>query len=750
MASMTLEEALAAATVDDDLITPVNDVIMIDPETRTIIVPESERLFGVEEEQGVERKYFKCPRIVGNNIDLFANRIYISYIKVLDEKATISTDKKPELYWCYDVAVDETGNYITFSWELSGNVLNQRGLIGFAVIAKSMDGDVLKTRWKTTPAIGTVKMSIPDGSNEIINLFPDIISQLLNRMDAVEEIATEEAMKGYVAEYMEEHPVQLDPELKDNTKAAPAGVVGELKGDIAALNGITGSYHINLVRGYHNTYNGKVILGEDESVTAIRLTSGILTKSDLPVGTKIVCSGTVGVRIWYCKTDETYIGYSGFEGEITITNDYGETEYDHFYLDFRDSAGTALQSDTDKITIIPPENGLVQIVDELKENVKAMNNVVPLIDKRTWTIHKNNGKLYKKQDGTETQITGLSNDLFPFGSVYVPSGRQVYRREVTDMLFEKCTWLVYLNDNAKKFAFGTRDKNGDAHGCKCIFDADLKTLSLYNSDWNGNDALKATATFNFDIYANEKYSINMVKTGSEKIEITICCTSYPEKTVSISFTEPVASGGQTAKMRAWGGVAFESIDGTFYLLEMGQKADVDEIFDILIIGDSFVDAGTYNILSQDGFAYLCRKELGKKCFASGHGGSTSSHVVSRLESDASVGKYKYAFIHIGSNDSISTESNAFDNYKSNILTIIEFVKARGAEPILTTIPIRADVDNSTFASYARTWIPTLGYKYVDEYKIVRNGNILPDGIHANANGNKCIFSELKALIPECF
>lgn len=39
---MTVEEALAASVVE-----PVNDIFEIDPETRTITVPVSEKLFGV-------------------------------------------------------------------------------------------------------------------------------------------------------------------------------------------------------------------------------------------------------------------------------------------------------------------------------------------------------------------------------------------------------------------------------------------------------------------------------------------------------------------------------------------------------------------------------------------------------------------------------------------------------------------------------------------------------------------------------
>ena len=233
-------EILADLEENPDAYTaPVNDVITIDPETKTINLPSSEVLFGTEEEHGVERKYFKCPRIVGDNIDLFTHQIYISYMAVKDKNATFIPNSIPQSYWCDDVALDETGNYITFSWLLSGNVLASRGFVGFAVIAKSVEGEILKTRWKTAPAVGTVLMTLPDAGEGIAELYPDIITQLLDRMDAVEEIATEEAMQGYVNDYLGRNPVQLDPTLTDSTKAAPADLVGEIKGDLDNISTIS-------------------------------------------------------------------------------------------------------------------------------------------------------------------------------------------------------------------------------------------------------------------------------------------------------------------------------------------------------------------------------------------------------------------------------------------------------------------------------------------------------------------------------
>lgn len=209
---------------------PVNDVITIDGETRVISVPASELLFGVETDKDVERKHFMCPKIVGDGIDLSKHQIYISYITSDSTGKSFSGDSN--LYLCEDVAVD--GDDITFSWQLSGNVFASAGFIAFKVLAAKTDGENVQTRWNTVPAVGTVLMTVPDGM-DISETYPDIVTQLLERMSNVEKIATEEAMQGYVNTYLEAHPAEIDETLTNPKKAAPASVVGELKEDLYDL-----------------------------------------------------------------------------------------------------------------------------------------------------------------------------------------------------------------------------------------------------------------------------------------------------------------------------------------------------------------------------------------------------------------------------------------------------------------------------------------------------------------------------------
>lgn len=183
----------------------INDI------TRMINVPAN-LLLGVREDKDVKKLYFKCKKIVEENVDLSKHQIYVKYINALDKSGKKFDIMDPKICLCGDVTTQ--GDYITFSWLMSENVFAKAGLIAFSILAS--DGE--KTRWNTYPAIGTVLNSVPGGLQEIAGKYPDIITQLLNRMREVEKIATKEAMQEYVNTYLTEHPVGIDETLANPYK----------------------------------------------------------------------------------------------------------------------------------------------------------------------------------------------------------------------------------------------------------------------------------------------------------------------------------------------------------------------------------------------------------------------------------------------------------------------------------------------------------------------------------------------------
>ena len=210
----TAEELLNSVLKNEASVLSATDaVFVIDGESRTINVPDSERLFGVEGDKDVERKYFKCPKIVGDNIDLSQHQIYVSYAFTTTENSTSFPDADG-LYHCEDVEV--SGDNITFSWLLSGNVFANPGFIAFKVMAKKSEGEELKTKWNTAPAIGSVLLTVPDGEN-IAEEYPDVINQILDRLDAIEESGS----SGYVLPVMTETKLGGGKAIAKTTESVP-------------------------------------------------------------------------------------------------------------------------------------------------------------------------------------------------------------------------------------------------------------------------------------------------------------------------------------------------------------------------------------------------------------------------------------------------------------------------------------------------------------------------------------------------
>lgn len=190
---MTTEEALAAAVVE-----PVNDIFEIDPETRVITVPASEKLFGVANDGNSERKHFRCPKIVGDNIDLSTMHLYINY-------QNANGDKYP--YLVEDIRTD--GDYITFSWLIGPDVVAYKGQIKYIVCAKNG----ATAEWNTTIAEGTVLEGL-EATDEVVERNPDIIEQILTRLDNVTEIPQEKVIEA-VSTYMEANPINVPKNLSD-------------------------------------------------------------------------------------------------------------------------------------------------------------------------------------------------------------------------------------------------------------------------------------------------------------------------------------------------------------------------------------------------------------------------------------------------------------------------------------------------------------------------------------------------------
>lgn len=192
-------QTLQVLNADAELYTASEQYITIDTDTREITIPDNEKLFGVKDDLKAERKYFKCKKVVGDNLDLSEHRLYINYM---------NANKETSAYLVDDVKVD--GDYITFSWLLYRSVTKYIGNVSFIVCAKSSHNKgLLQTDWNTTLATGTVKEGL-EVDTTIAEEYPDVIEQILNRLDGVEGgQITDEQMQNAIKKYFIANPQKL-------------------------------------------------------------------------------------------------------------------------------------------------------------------------------------------------------------------------------------------------------------------------------------------------------------------------------------------------------------------------------------------------------------------------------------------------------------------------------------------------------------------------------------------------------------
>lgn len=159
--------------------------LVIDAKSREIYVPEAEAVFGVESDSGSERKHFRCPRYVGDALDLSA-----CFLRVNFRNANGETDA----YLVEDVTVD--GEDITFSWELSRKAVTYKGEVQFIVCAITSDG---LTEWNTTLAEGKVLEGLEPDTSGVEEATADVIAQLLavvtKQTAAVEAVGDEQVAR---------------------------------------------------------------------------------------------------------------------------------------------------------------------------------------------------------------------------------------------------------------------------------------------------------------------------------------------------------------------------------------------------------------------------------------------------------------------------------------------------------------------------------------------------------------------------
>ncbi len=180
------KELLQEIQEEPQIYADTEEFCTIDPKTRIITVPPGKRIIGAESDQETNRLYFKCPKMVGDNVDLSLFSLRINYQ---------NAGNKKDQYLVEDVK--EEGDNITFSWLLKRNVTAYKGNVKFILCAvKTTEDGAIKNEWNTTlnteceslEGMEVDKAAVEEETKDIVEQLIAMMNQSAeNAVHAVEE-----------------------------------------------------------------------------------------------------------------------------------------------------------------------------------------------------------------------------------------------------------------------------------------------------------------------------------------------------------------------------------------------------------------------------------------------------------------------------------------------------------------------------------------------------------------------------------
>lgn len=173
------EELLNSLSAED--ITTTNDATeghIIIGDDRFITVPEELKRIGVQYDHNIETVTFDCPRY-WDGLDMSQMVVYINYMLPDGTKGSYLAD---------NVTADDTDNTIMhFDWTISRNVTQVKGTIVFLVCVKKTNEEGNEVNHWNSELCKTLYVSEGLECGEpIAEIYPDVITSLLERMSAVE------------------------------------------------------------------------------------------------------------------------------------------------------------------------------------------------------------------------------------------------------------------------------------------------------------------------------------------------------------------------------------------------------------------------------------------------------------------------------------------------------------------------------------------------------------------------------------
>ena len=277
-----------------------HEYLIIDPETRTITVPESERIFGVTGDELADRKYFMCPRYVGDNLDLAGMFIRVNYRNAGGDE---------DGYLVEDVTV--VGDYVTFSWRLWPKVTEYKGAIEFGVCADLPNTTERRfPDWNTALASGEVLEGLHPYDGTVEEETRDVVTQLREMVTA--QTAAVEATGAAQVDVVQAAGAAATAAAQAQIEAKGAATLATIPADYTAMAGKVNE-QANAIKGH---LAGEIVQAGDvspvEHYLAVKARGkNLFDVSKIPTATPSVSYAyisEVGADHIVVRTEEGYDG----------------------------------------------------------------------------------------------------------------------------------------------------------------------------------------------------------------------------------------------------------------------------------------------------------------------------------------------------------------------------------------------------------------------------------------------------------
>ena len=218
---------------------------------RFITVPDQIKKIGVQYDHDIETITFDCPRFWDGN-DLSTMKIYINYMR---------EDGHVGMYLCDIVSIED--DIMHFNWTISGEVTQIKGTISFLVCIKRVDSDGNEERhWNSELCQDLYVSEGMECQESILYRYPDIITQLLTRMDIAEGNVSPESILDRINEALDTNDT-VNQTIKDKT-------VDYLESEITSKDLIVELPVGKWTKQYDNEYTQTVVIdGVDASINPI-------------------------------------------------------------------------------------------------------------------------------------------------------------------------------------------------------------------------------------------------------------------------------------------------------------------------------------------------------------------------------------------------------------------------------------------------------------------------------------------------